>query len=80
MSCRVISKQIENYFFNFILSKLSSNIPLYGEHIPTKKNILVNNKYLELGFKLLKKSDGTSLFEFVEPKTLKDNILVKYER
>lgn len=81
MSCRVISKQIENYFFNFILSKLSSNIPLYGEYIPTKKNILVNNKYLELGFKLLeKKSDGTSLFEFVEPKTLKDNILVKYER
>jgi FkbH-like protein len=81
MSCRVISKQIENYFFNFILSKLSSNIPLYGKHIPTKKNILVNNKYLELGFKLLKKnSDGTSLFEFVEPKALKDNILVKYER
>ena len=80
MSCRVISKQIENYFFDSIILKLEPNKKIYGSFIPTQKNILVENKYIDLGFKLLETMpDKSKKYVFVKRRKLSGDIKVNHE-
>ena len=82
MSCRVVGKQIENYFFNEILSQLPNAKTIYGKYIATKKNILVKDKYLDLGFDLCEneKNDSNKKYIFDKKKILKNNIKVTNEK
>ncbi len=52
MSCRVLKRRVENAALNAIgaAAKSWASEWMVGEYIPTKKNSLVKNLYLELGF------------------------------
>ena len=52
MSCRVLKRGVEEYVLNTIADYLRANgyISLIGEYLPTAKNKLVENHYLNLGF------------------------------
>jgi len=78
MSCRIIGRDVEVAFVNYIasiLKKIGIKM-LIGEYIPTKKNELVKNIYKKLGFQ--EEKNGTNLwklnligFEPVIPKYIK---------
>lgn len=57
MSCRVISRTVEEFFFNFFVSHARQEgwQTFHGEFIPTKKNALVADLFDRMGF------DRTSL-------------------
>jgi FkbH-like protein len=78
MSCRVVGKQIENYFFNELLNHIPKTKIIYGRYIATKKNILVKDKYLDLGFKLCEnvKNNSNKKYIFQKKKVLKNNIKI----
>lgn len=78
MSCRIVGKQIENYFFNELLNHIPKTKTIYGRYIATKKNILVEDKYLDLGFKLYEnvKDNSNKKYIFQKKKLLKNNIKV----
>lgn len=52
MSCRVLKRGVESFILNSIVNIATQNgfNTISGEYIPTKKNELVKNLYLELGF------------------------------
>ena len=52
MSCRVLKRGMENYVLNTIvdLAKRNGFTTLKGEYIPTAKNEMVKDHYLNLGF------------------------------
>jgi FkbH-like protein len=52
MSCRVISRTVEQFFFGVFLDRCRERDyqTILGEFIPTKKNALVSNLYPQLGF------------------------------
>jgi FkbH-like protein len=52
MSCRVLKRGMENFTLNVIMDYVGSNgfKKLIGEYIPTAKNCMVANHYLDLGF------------------------------
>ena len=65
MSCRVFNRDIEKMIVNELV-KIAQNwgcSKLYGQYIPTKKNKLIKNLYLNLGFKKLQKKVEGSVFE-----------------
>lgn len=67
MSCRVIGRFVENSFINRISQILQSKgiKKIFGNYIPTKKNILVKEKYDELGFGLINtEDDGGKKYSF----------------
>ena len=53
MSCRVLKRGMENFVLNTIVNFAKENdfTTIKGEYIPTKKNDLVKDHYLNLGFK-----------------------------
>lgn len=53
MSCRVLKRGMENFTLNKIveLAKEKGFNRIIGEYIPTKKNAIVKNHYLDLGFR-----------------------------
>jgi predicted enzyme involved in methoxymalonyl-ACP biosynthesis len=53
MSCRVIGRTVEQFFFNVLLQRArkSGYKALLGEFLPTKKNSLVADLYDRLGFR-----------------------------
>ena len=53
MSCRVFKRGVEDLVFNFIVKTVKSLncSKIIGEYIPTLKNAMVKDFYLELGFK-----------------------------
>jgi len=53
MSCRVLKRDVEKFVLNELvaLAKEQSCDILVGERLPTKKNVLVENHYKDLGFK-----------------------------
>ena len=58
MSCRVLKRDVENLILNYIMettAKIAVANSITAEYIPTKKNALVKDLYLDLGF--TKKSD-----------------------
>jgi FkbH-like protein len=76
MSCRVIGRTVEYFFFAAFLarSRELGYRKALGEYLPTKKNDLVRGLYKELGFRPLPDSDGIFRFELdlnqaVEPAT-----------
>ena len=52
MSCRVLKRGMENFVLNTIVNFAKENNfnTLVGEYIPTSKNEMVKNHYLDLGF------------------------------
>ena len=58
MSCRIIGRDVEFQFINFITEDLKSKgiKRVFGEYIPTKKNSLVKDFYIKAGFKELSKN------------------------
>ena len=52
MSCRVLKRGVENLLLDKIvdLAKEINFNKIVGEYIPTKKNLLVKDHYLNLGF------------------------------
>lgn len=60
MSCRIIGREVEVTFVNYIalmLKKMGIK-KLIGEYIPTKKNELTRDIYSKLDFKKEKEKDG----------------------
>ena len=53
MSCRVLKRGMENFVLNSIVSFAKENgiMNIKGEYIPTVKNEMVKDHYLNLGFK-----------------------------
>ena len=53
MSCRVLKRGMENFLLNSIVDFAKKNgfIKIKGEYIPTAKNNMVRDHYLNLGFK-----------------------------
>ena len=66
LSCRVMGRKIEFAFFESVISDLKkSGIKiLYGEYIPTVKNIPVSNLYEQLGFILLITDNGVKKYSY----------------
>jgi predicted enzyme involved in methoxymalonyl-ACP biosynthesis len=66
MSCRVIGRTAEHFFFNALVgeAKRRNCSTLIGEHIPSQKNAVVGDLYERLGFARRQdaSADGT-LFE-----------------
>jgi FkbH-like protein len=60
MSCRIIGRNIEYAFMDYIMQWLTEKhyLTLHTEFIPTKKNGQVNRFYDDLGFILLKEEEG----------------------
>jgi len=52
MSCRVIGRFLENHFICKVAKELTEVTLFSAEYIPTKKNLMVENKLRELGFSL----------------------------
>jgi len=64
MSCRVLGRQVEPTTLNLIAAqaKALGAKTLIGQYIPTKKNAMVRDHYVKLGFELVCQSpDGGSL-------------------
>jgi FkbH-like protein len=62
MSCRVIGRTVEQFFFNYLLTEARSRgvRQLIGHYIPTPKNALVQDLYARLGFSVCEAAtDGT---------------------
>lgn len=67
MSCRVINRGLESLMVDALFAELRArNIEfVYGEYIPTAKNILVESFFENHGFELTEKSDtGTKKYQF----------------
>ena len=66
MSCRVLSRGMEEFIFSEIiaLAKKSNARIVRGKYIPSKKNKVVSSLYKRLGFKLANQEpDGTAFWE-----------------
>ncbi len=67
MSCRVIGRTAEQFFFGVFLarSKQLEYRRILGEYVPTKKNALVSELYESLGFTRLQGENGTLRYELL---------------
>tara|TARA_Y100000588_G_scaffold96472_1_gene104505 strand:- start:2311 stop:4215 length:1905 start_codon:yes stop_codon:yes gene_type:complete len=57
MSCRVLNRTVEQAVFSYIL-KMVEGKTVRGEYIPTEKNGLVKNHYLDLGFNRISENES----------------------
>lgn len=64
MSCRVLRRGMENFTLNTIINYAKQNgfSTIIGEYIPTVKNQMVQNHYIELGFDDIS-SNGQYLYQ-----------------
>lgn len=60
MSCRVFKRRVEDQMWRFILEHTTGN--LYGEYLPTSKNIIVKDFYPKMGFKKISEK-GEYIYE-----------------
>jgi FkbH-like protein len=66
MSCRVLKRGVEQFLLGHLIgiAKERSIITIRGEYIPTAKNALVCDHYLNLGFALIERDDsGRTVWE-----------------
>jgi FkbH-like protein len=65
MSCRVLSRGVEEFICTEIISyaKEQKCSKLIGKYIPTLKNKLVEDLYGRLNFNMIKKDEGTCIWE-----------------
>jgi FkbH-like protein len=60
MSCRVLSRNLENWIISkiILIAKKNKLEKIVGEYVPSKKNIIVKNFYSNLGFnKIIESTD-----------------------
>ena len=77
MSCRVIGRTVEQFFFGVFLNRCRElgYVRVVGDYVPTKKNSLVSKLYDSMGFTRLWGRDGETvcyellLSESMAPKT-----------
>ena len=64
MSCRVLSRSMEEFVYNHILglAREKGRRRLVGRYRPSGKNALVSNLYRRLGFDLVEDRDGETLW------------------
>ena len=76
MSCRVLKRGMENFVLNTIANFAKENgfKVLKGEYIPTAKNAMVKDLYLDLGFK---KMDSYFILEVNDYQNKKSHIKIK---
>lgn len=60
MSCRVFKRHVEDKIFEFIKGHTEGN--LYGEYLPTAKNVMVRDFYSKIGFQKTEK-EGVFMYE-----------------
>ncbi len=60
MSCRVIGRSVEQFFFGALVRRVREHgyRRLIGEHIPTKKNAVVSALYEQIGFERIEEAEG----------------------
>ena len=65
MSCRIIGRNIENRFFDYLIDLLKKRgiRKLYANYIKTLKNNQVNDFYNRLGFTLINEENGNKKYE-----------------
>jgi FkbH-like protein len=53
LSCRVLGRNIETSFLNLIINEAKKNniLNIHGKYIPTSKNVLTKNFYINNNFK-----------------------------
>lgn len=66
MSCRVFSRGIETAVLNYVIKKAQKYQvkKIVGYYVPSKKNHIVKNFYIEHGFKLLSEKSNKISFEY----------------
>jgi FkbH-like protein len=71
MSCRVLKRGMENFVMNTIVDFAKNNgfTFIIGEYIPTVKNEMVKNHYLDLGFKKKKNRFTLEAQNYLDRKT-----------
>jgi len=74
MSCRVLKRNVEEFVLNHLVEMAKANgfIRITGEYIPTPKNGLVKDHYLNLGFK---PAENNAWELNVEEYTFKNNFI-----
>lgn len=78
MSCRVMSRKLEEVIINEIASKYSEKRSIIGEFIPTTKNMPVKELFDRLGFSLVSDDNGHKVYELnVSGYKKKENIIYK---
>jgi len=80
MSCRVISRSMEEFIMNEIVSlaKKTGCKKIVGKYIPTKKNTMVSKLYERLNFKKIEENSDTTLWEKeINKKTPKYQTFIK---
>lgn len=82
MSCRVLNRTMENFTLNQIINwaKQRGFKTLIGEYIPTAKNQLVKNHYLNLGFKEAPERGASFFVQDVTQYIYKETYIRKYEK
>lgn len=79
MSCRVLKRGMENAMFDYLLKYCKENgiSKIVGSYIKTNKNIMVENHYKELGFKILSIDENSSKWEIEVNKKEKTNNIIE---
>ncbi len=73
LSCRVIGRNIEHRII-FELFRVFQK-PFIGYYIPTNKNLLIENKYDEIGFVTIQKHDNLKVYKLSELPTINLQIM-----
>ena len=68
MSCRVLKRNMENFVLNTIvqIAKQNSFSRIIGEYLPTQKNGMVKDHYLNLGFKQVQNLWHLSVQDYID--------------
>ncbi len=77
MSCRIIGRNIEFVFMDYIMSWLNVKSPaaiVTAEYMPTNKNEQVQNFYISNGFTLMNEKEGTKAYSLELSKYQPKNI------
>lgn len=78
-SCRVVSRTLDEFIMNYII-RVSVKLDKYqivGEYIPTSKNLPVQNFYNNLGFSLLRETEGSSFWSIEIDENKKYNTYIE---
>lgn len=81
MSCRVLKRGMENFTLNTMVEYAKKNGYKYivGEYLPTNKNKMVENHYIDLGFSKISESEGFKYILDLENYSPKECYITKQE-
>ena len=68
MSCRVFSRTVEHFMINKLIEIASTEgvTKIIGQYLPTQKNSVVRNLFLDIGFKYEPNEDGSYLLNILD--------------